>query len=282
MSKSWLGLEGKVVVITGAVGGMGREICKEFAKNQAKIVLLDLKQDAAESYSKELEKEFGVETLAIGVNTTSEAAVDAAVAKVKATFGRVDVLVNTAAMLRGCPIEDLPLDEWKQTIDINLTGYFLVSQRFGRVMLEQKSGSMVHISTVASKFPETYSGAYSSTKAGVNMMSRQMAAEWGQYGIRSNCVLPCFVKTPLSELFYADKEVEAGRERLIANRRIGNTMDIANAVLYLASNRSEYTNGVELPVDGGYSVMIGDLVPKPGGRREYAVKQHEGYMNRKN
>ncbi|MGZ7259725.1 SDR family NAD(P)-dependent oxidoreductase, partial [Streptococcus pyogenes] len=86
----------------------------------------------------------------------------------------------------------------------NLTGYFLVSQRFGRQFIKQGKGTMVHISTIASVFPETYSAAYSSTKAGVNMMSRQMAAEWGQFGVRSNCIQPCFVKTPLSESFYAD------------------------------------------------------------------------------
>lgn len=280
MSESWLGLEEKVVVVTGAAGGMGREICRELSKQKATVVLLDLNIEGAEAFAKELNAEFGLKNLAIKIDTTNEAAVDAAVARVVEEFGRVDVLVNTAAMLRGCVLEDLPLAEWKQTIDINLTGYFLVSQRFGRVMIKQGKGSMVHISTIASKFPETYSAAYSSSKAGVNMLSRQMAAEWGQFGVRSNCIMPCFVKTPLSESFYEDKEVEEGRKRLTASRRIGNTMDIANAVLYLASDRSEYTNGHELAVEGGYAIMMGDLVPKPGGRREFAIHQHEEYMAR--
>lgn len=282
MPENWLGLEDKVVVVTGAAGGMGREICREFAKQKAKVVLLDLNIDGAQQLASDLKQEFDVENLAIKIDTTSEEAVEAAVKQVVDVFGRVDVLVNTAAMLRGCVLEDLPLEEWKQTVDINLTGYFLVSQRFGRVMIEQGKGTMVHISTIASKFPETYSAAYSSTKAGVNMLSRQIAAEWGQFGVRSNCIMPCFVKTPLSESFYEDKEVEEGRKRLTANRRIGNTMDIANAVLYLASERSDYTNGHELAVEGGYGIMMGDLVPKPGGRREFAIKQHEEYMARRN
>ena len=105
-------------------------------------------------------------------------------------------------------MEDLTFDEWKQQINININGYFLTSQRFGRQMIKQKKGTMVHISTVASHFPETYSGAYSTTKAAVNMISKQIAAEWGQFGVRSNCVLPCLVKTPLSKDFYKDKEVE--------------------------------------------------------------------------
>lgn len=280
MMEQWLGLEGKVAAVTGAIGGMGKTIVQEFAKQGVKIVLLDIKEDELKAYAKEISDTYGVETLAIVTNSTSEEAVDNAVAKSVETFGQVDILVNTAAMLRACPLEDLPLDEWRQTVDINLTGYFLVSQRFGRQMIKQGHGNMVHISTIASVFPETYSAAYSSTKAGVNMMSRQMAAEWGQFGLRSNCIQPCFVKTPLSEPFYADPEVENGRKALTANKRIGNTMDIANAVLYLASDRSDYTNGHELRVEGGFGIMMGDQTPKPGGRRNYAEKEYQAYLER--
>lgn len=276
----WLGLENKVVVVTGAVGGMGRTICEEFAKQNAKIVLLDLFKEKADEYAQYLTDTYGVDTLSLAVNTTKEDTVDEAVKAVKEKFGRVDILVNTAAMLRACPLEDLPLDEWRQTIDVNLTGYFLVSQRFGRLMIEQKYGNMVHISTIASVFPETYSAAYSPSKAGVNMLSRQIAAEWGEFGVRSNCIQPCFVKTPLSESFYADPEVEKGRKSLTANKRIGNTLDIANAVLYLSSDRSNYTNGHELRVEGGFGIMMGDQTPKPGGRKEFAIKEHEAYLQR--
>lgn len=280
MSDKWLGLEGKVAAVTGAVGGMGRTIVQEFAKQGTNVILLDIREDALVEYAEEIAKEYGVETLAIKTNSVSEEEVDNAVVKAVEKFGRVDILVNTAAMLRACPLEDLPLEEWRQTVDINLTGYFLVSQRFGRQFIKQGKGTMVHISTIASVFPETYSAAYSSTKAGVNMMSRQMAAEWGQFGVRSNCIQPCFVKTPLSESFYADPVVEEGRKALTANKRIGNTMDIANAVMYLASDRSDYTNGHELRVEGGFGIMMGDQTPKPGGRREFAEKEHNAYLAR--
>lgn len=150
-----------------------------------------------------------------------------------------------------------------------------MSQRFGKAMIKQHKGTIVNISTIASRFPETYSGAYSTTKAGVNMLSRQIAAEWGQFGVRSNCVLPCLVKTPLSADFYSDPAVEQGRKALTASKRIGNLDDIANTVLYLSSDRSDYTNGGEVTVEGGFGIMMGDQIPKPGGRREYAIEHHQ-------
>lgn len=271
----WLGLKDKVVVVTGAVGGMGTRFCEAFAEHGANVVLVDIKKEAIETAAKTLSEKYGVQTLPLTTDTTNEDEVDDAVKAVVAKFGRADILVNTDAILRFAPFEDLRLDEWKTALNINLTGYFLMSQRFGRQMIAQHHGTMVHISTVAAVFPETYSGAYSTTKAAVNMLSKQMAAEWGQFGIRSNCVMPCLVKTPMSADFYKDPKVLDGRERLVASRRIGDLDDITNAVLYLSSERSDYTNGGELRVDGGLGIMMQDMIPKPGGRREYAVKAHQ-------
>ncbi|QVI38607.1 SDR family oxidoreductase [Lacticaseibacillus casei] len=271
----WLGLKDKVVVVTGAVGGMGTRFCEAFAEHGANVVLVDIKKEATETAAKALSEKYGVQTLPLATDTTNEDEVDNAVKAVVAKFGQVDILVNTAAILRFAPFEDLRLDEWKTALNINLTGYFLMSQRFGRQMIAQHHGTMVHISTVAEVFPETYSGAYSTTKAAVNMLSKQMAAEWGQFGIRSNCVMPCLVKTPMSADFYKDPKVLDGRERLVASRRIGDLDDITNAVLYLSSERSDYTNGGELRVDGGLGIMMQDMIPKPGGRREYAIKAHQ-------
>ncbi|BAN73500.1 MULTISPECIES: SDR family NAD(P)-dependent oxidoreductase [Lacticaseibacillus] len=271
----WLGLKDKVVVVTGAVGGMGTRFCEAFAEHGANVVLVDIKKEAIETAAKALSEKYGVQTLPLATDTTNEDEVDDAVKAVVAKFGQVDILVNTAAILRFAPFEDLRLDEWKTALNINLTGYFLMSQRFGRQMIAQHHGTMVHISTVAAVFPETYSGTYSTTKAAVNMLSKQMAAEWGQFGIRSNCVMPCLVKTPMSADFYKDPQVLDGRERLVASRQIGDLDDITNAVLYLSSERSDYTNGGELRVDGGLGIMMQDMIPKPGGRREYAIKAHQ-------
>ncbi|MDO4680770.1 MAG: SDR family oxidoreductase [Aerococcus sp.] len=281
MANGWLGLEGKVAVVTGAAGGMGKEICRELAKQEVKIGALDFNKEYLDAFVKELKDDFNADVTPLVVDQTNEEQVDQAVKTMKETYGRVDIVINTAAVLRGCLFEELPLDEFKQTMDINVGGYFLVSQRFGRLMIEQGKGTMVHISTIASQIPETYSAAYSMTKAAVNMLSRQMAAEWGRLGIRSNCIMPALVKTPMSASFYADPEVENGRKRLTASKRIGTTMDIANAVLFLASDRSDYINGAEIPVEGGIRLMMQDMIPKPGGRRAFAKEQHDRYMEQK-
>ena len=128
----WLGLKDKVVVVTGAVGGMGTHFCEAFAEHGAKLVLVDIKKDAIQTAAKKLADQYGVQTLAVATDTTDEDEVDAAVQAVVA--------------------------EWKTAVNINLTGYFLMSQRFGRQMIAQHHGTMVHISTVAADFPETYSG----------------------------------------------------------------------------------------------------------------------------
>ena len=269
---SWLGLEGKVAVVTGAVGGMGTKFVESFAQHGVAVALVDIAKEKNERLARQTREHYHVDTLAVQCDTSKENEVDAAVKAVTEHFGKVDILVNTAALLHSSLFEELSLEEWQKTLDVNLTGYFLMSQRFGRVMIKQGKGTMIHISTMLSKFPETYSGAYSVTKAGVNMLSRQMAAEWGQYGIRSNCILPSLVKTPLSEAFYEDKEVEEKRKAITASKRIGNLDDIANAVLYLSSDRSDYTNGADLTVEGGLGIMMGDQIAKHGGRKDYAIK----------
>lgn len=251
---------------------MGTKIIEEFAKQGVNIALIDIQQEKNETYAKEISEKYDIDTLAVCCDTSKEHDVELSVKTVVEYFGKVDILVNTAAILRSSLFEELTLEEWEKTMSINLTGYFLMSQRFGRIMIQQGKGTMIHISTLLSRFPETYSGAYSVTKAGVNMLSRQMAAEWGQYGIRSNCVLPSLVKTPLSENFYTDQEIAEKRENITANKRIGTLDDIANAVLYLASDRSDYTNGSELEVEGGLGIMMGDQIAKPGGRKEYALR----------
>lgn len=231
----WLGIAGDVCVVTGAVGGMGTAIAAELAHAGARLALVDIGEEHTAAYAAQLAAEYGVDAHGYGCDVSDADDVEILRNRIVEDFGTVDVLVNTVGILRFAPLEDLPLADWKDVINVNLTGAFILSQAFGKVMLEHKSGRIVHISTVASHSPETFSGAYSCAKAGLGMLSKMIAAEWGPFGIRSNCVCPCFVKTPMSASFYADPKVTEERERLIASRRIGEVEDSAVATVRFES-----------------------------------------------
>jgi NAD(P)-dependent dehydrogenase (short-subunit alcohol dehydrogenase family) len=131
-------------------------------------------------------------------------------------------------------------------------------------MLEAGRGSIVHVASVAATHPQSFSGAYSASKAGVLLLSRQMAVEWGPHGIRSNAICPGMIRTALSARFYEEAGFEQKRAAVTASRRIGEPQDIADVALFLASPRAAYVNGAELSVDGGMSSMLMDMVPRPG------------------
>jgi NAD(P)-dependent dehydrogenase (short-subunit alcohol dehydrogenase family) len=125
-------------------------------------------------------------------------------------------------------------------------------------------GSLVHVASVAGSNAQGFSGAYSVSKAGVVMMSRQLASEWGPHGIRSNVVSPGLVVTPMSQVFYDTPGVTERRTAVVPMRRIGAPQDMADAILFLASDRASYVNGDEITVDGGFTRTIMNLVPRPG------------------
>jgi NAD(P)-dependent dehydrogenase (short-subunit alcohol dehydrogenase family) len=125
-------------------------------------------------------------------------------------------------------------------------------------------GSIVNVASISGRFPQSGSGAYSASKAGVLLLSRQLALEWGPWGVRSNAICPGMVRTPLSEKFYEEPGLEARRAAVTASRRIGEPQDIAHVAAFLASPRSAYVNGAEITVDGGMSSMLMDMVPRPG------------------
>ena len=158
----------------------------------------------------------------------------------------------------------LSLAEWNAVLSVNLTGYFLCAQIFGRQMRTHGRGSLVHVSSIAGSHAQGQSGAYSVSKAGVIMLSQQLANEWGPHGIRSNVVSPGLVITPMSQSFYDTPGVTERRKAVVPMRRIGMPQDIADAILFLASDRSSYVNGDEITVDGGFVRMLMNLVPRPG------------------
>jgi NAD(P)-dependent dehydrogenase (short-subunit alcohol dehydrogenase family) len=262
-SSDWLGLSGRVCVVTGGGGGIGRATAVGFAKAGARVAAIDRDDRGLEATLAELRK-LGEGHLAVGCDTTNIESVNAASGTIEKSLGPCGVLVNTAAILRPGALDTLSLDEWNTVLAVNLTGYFLCAQVFGRQMRTLGRGSLVHIASIAGSNAQGQSGAYSVSKAGVIMLSRQLANEWGPHGIRSNVVSPGMVITPMSQAFYDTPGVTERRSAVVPMRRVGMPQDMADAILFLASDRAGYVNGDEIMVDGGYANMLMNLVPRPG------------------
>ncbi|MFO1111435.1 MAG: SDR family oxidoreductase [Bradyrhizobium sp.] len=262
-SNDWLGLSGRVAVVTGGGGGIGRATAIGFARAGAKVAILDRDEKGLETTQGEL-RAIGAGCVAAPCDTTDAASVAATAETVEKSLGPCSILVNTAAILRPGGLDTLTLAEWNTTLAVNLTGYFLCAQTFGHQMRKQGRGSLVHVASVAASNAQGFSGAYSVSKAGVVMLSRQLASEWGPQGIRSNVVSPGLVVTPMSQAFYDTPGVTERRTAVVPVRRIGAPQDMADAILFLSSERASYINGDEIVVDGGFTRTIMNLVPRPG------------------
>ena len=259
----WLGLKGRVAIVTGAAGGIGGAIAAELAGAGAAVGLLDLDGAAAEAGAARL-RSGGATAAATPCDTTDEASIVAALATIRAALGDAEILVNNAGILRPGPLAELPIAQWNALLAVNLTGYLACAQAVRSQMLARGGGAIIHIASIAATNPQPRSGAYSPSKAGVAMLSRQLALEWGPEGIRSNVVSPGFIRTPLSESFYLAPGILERRQAMLPSRRIGTPQDIADAVTFLASPRSAYVNGAELLVDGGLDQALMELTPRPG------------------
>jgi NAD(P)-dependent dehydrogenase (short-subunit alcohol dehydrogenase family) len=262
-SSDWLGLSGRVCVVTGGGGGIGRATAVSLAHAGAHVAAIDRDERGLAVTEAELHK-VGSAHLVARCDTTNVESVTAAAEIVEKSLGSCSVLVNTAAVLRPGGLDTVSLAEWNAVLAVNLTGYFLCAQIFGRPMRTLGRGSLVHVASIAASHAQGQSGAYSVSKAGVVMLSRQLATEWGPQGIRSNVVSPGLVVTPMSQSFYDTPGVTERRIAVVPERRIGAPQDIADAILFLASDRSSYVNGDEITVDGGYARTLMNQIPRPG------------------
>ena len=268
----WLGLQGQVCVVTGAGSGIGAATAQAFAAAGAKVALVDRDLPAARRVAGLLAEQ-GAQVLALECDIADEPAVLAAAQQVRRALGPVAALVNNAGLLRPAPLASVSVAEWNAVLAVNLTGYLLCARAFGQDMLDAGRGSLVHVASVSALHPQTASGAYSASKAGVLLLSRQLAAEWGPRGVRSNVICPGMIRTALSAKFYDEPGFEQRRAAATASRRIGEPHDIAQPALFLASERSAYMNGAELVVDGGLGCMLMDRVPRPGFNQNHSETQ---------
>jgi len=242
-----MNFEGKVVLVTGAAQGIGREIALSFAREKAKVVLFDLQEEKLASVQKELSSYS--EIVYFAVDVTELPKVEEAVNKIIDKFSRIDILVNNAGITRDNLILRLKEEDWDKVIAINLKGVFNCSKAVARFMLKQRAGKIVNISSVIGIMGNAGQTNYGASKAGIIGFTKSLAKELGPRGICVNAVAPGYIRTAMTDKL--PEEVKKKMLAMIPLGRFGKPEDIAAAVLFLASRASSYITGKVLTVDGG-------------------------------
>ena len=246
-------LDGKVALVAGAASGIGRASARGLAAAGAYVVCADVND------AQPVAAETGGEAIALDI--TDEAAVANAVRAIHDKHGRIDVLVSTPAMNVRKPLLTYSSDEFDKVIRLNLKGTFLIAQAVGRVMQEQKGGSMILLSSIRSVTVEPGQGVYAATKAGLVQMARTLAAELGPAGVRVNCVAPGVVETPLTAPIKNNPDWYNAYSARNALGRWASADELAGPVVFLASDASSYVTGAVLFVDGGWTAIDGRFQP---------------------
>ena len=243
-------LEGKTIIVTGGASGRGRATCVLAAREGANVAIADINREMAEETARLVEVQ-GQAALVIEMDTSKKADAQRMVDETVGTFGTIDGIVCSAIKLVPGKLEELPEEDWDMVMDIGLKGYFLCAQAAGRVMLEKGSGSIVFVSSIGGVQAYNGAGAYSVCKAGAIMLGQLIGVEWGGRGVRGNTVCPGQVRTPMTEAMFKDPEIAAGRAAVVPMGRVGEPEEIAEANIFLLSDRASYINADFMQVDGG-------------------------------
>ena len=243
-------LKGKIALVTGAGSGLGLATARAFAREGASVMINDLREEVARKAAASLPGRHG----AVGGDVSKEPDVEAMVKAALETFGRIDILVNNAGVPDSfAPTVDQPLSHWQRLIDIHLTGTYLVSQKVAPHMIRQGGGAMVNLSSIAGVVGLPVRTAYSAAKAGISMLTRVLGCEWGPHNIRVNAIAPGYILTPLTEGLMKEGKIDTNRIRKRTPMgKLGRPEDIAEAMVFLCSDRARFITTVTMPVDGGY------------------------------
>ncbi len=247
-----LDFNGQVVIVTGAGSpkGIGRTIAHTFARQGATVVICDINQAGLDANVAEMEA-MGYKAYGVAANLTSKEAVDELIGKVMDKYGRIDALINNAGISQKVTVADMTLDDIKRIFNVNMYGLFLITQAVCEVMKKQNYGRIVHLSSVSGKRGGgVFGGAhYSASKAAVLGFSKNLAREVSQYGITTNCVCPGLINTEIWKSLPKEQAdaVIAG----IPMGRPGETQEVADAIVFLASKEASYITGEEIDINGG-------------------------------
>ncbi|KOP67385.1 short-chain dehydrogenase [Bacillus sp. FJAT-18019] len=242
-------LQNKVAVITGGASGIGAATARLFVEEGAKVVLVDLNEEKGKAFEAEL-KELHHEALFIKANITSEEEVAGIFKQAINAFGKVDVVFNNAGIGRVHSSHDLAYSEWRNTINVDLDGVFLVAREAIREMLKAGGGTIVNTASMYGWVGSPGSAAYNAAKGGVINLTRSLALEYAEQNIRINALCPGFIDTPI-----IPEESKQALAAVTPMKRLGQAEEMAKAVLFMASEDSSFMTGNTLTVDGGYTAQ---------------------------
>jgi NAD(P)-dependent dehydrogenase (short-subunit alcohol dehydrogenase family) len=239
------------VLVVGGYGGLGAVICEQFAEQGAQVAIAGRSFEKASELAEKL-RAGDTTSLGLALDVTDQDSIDAAVAAVVEAWGGIDVLVNSASKLITVPAEHFDPTQWAEVVNANLVGAFLLSQSVGRHMLANGSGRIIHLSSVRGDAGGRMGfSAYGASKAGVNLLVKQLATEWGGRGVTVNAVAPGFMRTDFVEAAQQNPQFVARLQQRIPVGRFAEPEEVASAVLYLAQPLARFVNGQIIYVDGG-------------------------------
>lgn len=244
----------KVALVSGAARGIGKTISLLFAQFGAHLALIDINREDLKNVQKEAEK-LGQRALIVGVDISKKEQIRRGVERVLNYFGSIDIVINNAGVGQMDPVEEISEKKWDEVLNVNLKGLFFLTQCVGRYMIKRKKGKVINISSQAGLIGIPGHAAYSSSKAGVIGLTKTLAVEWGVYNINVNAVAPTVVNTEMAKIAWSDPKVKKDMISKIPLGRFGEPIEVAYAVLFLASNMSDFITGITLPVDGGYTAQ---------------------------
>ena len=243
-------LENKVAFITGSSSGIGAATALRFAEEGARVFGFDLAEAKDGDWPAACQLQ-PANVFAAG-DVTHSADLERAVAQCLAAFGRIDILLNSAGVAGGGPVHLCPEEDFKKTIDVNLTGTYLASQKVLPTMIEQGSGSILNLASVEGLEAQEFTAAYNASKGGVVLLTKNMAIDYGRMGIRTNAICPGFIETPMTHAL----EDSAIRDAVSAAHqlgRMGKPREVANVAVFLASDEASFVSGCSMTVDGGFN-----------------------------
>lgn len=251
---SLFNVEGKVAALTGAGGFLVGELSRALAKAGMKVVCCDVKLEHAERTAAEI-VDAGGRAIPLQVDVRVRADHERALAETLHAFGRVDCLLNGAGTNAPTPFLEIPLEEWNDILAVQLTGTMLGCQVFGAHLVNQRSGSIINISSASAGPPLSKAFTYSVAKAGIKNLTQNLAREWGTAGVRVNALRPGFFPTEWSMKHFITADREAAIHGHTAMRRYGRPSELVGAVLWIFSDAASFVTGAEIAVDGGFSAM---------------------------